>query len=217
MEPTEQENEEIQRLLDEASGDASAPAEGDVEALQKAASKLEWKLTNKAGLRKAATDLVEVLQNHPKKLDLPDGDDDARKKVGAFIQIHRDKTIDEFIPLVVKEFGFQDDKEAKAAKKGAAIEGVCKCAANASVVAALHELAELYSKEGNRNAAGSYSRAVQALQAVSFEINADNAKGLGVGKNKIAGVGKGTAEKMVEFFTTGTIAKLEEKRAAVGA
>lgn len=41
---------------------------------------------------------------------------------------------------------------------------------------------------------------------------------LGVGKKKIAGVGKGTAQKLQEFFTSGgTIQKLEEKRASVGA
>jgi DNA polymerase/3'-5' exonuclease PolX len=42
----------------------------------------------------------------------------------------------------------------------------------------------------------------------------DNAMSLSKGKNKVAGIGKGGAEKMKEFLETGSVAKLEEKRAA---
>ena len=41
----------------------------------------------------------------------------------------------------------------------------------------------------------------------------DNAKSLGkAGKNKLTGVGKGSAEKIYEFLSTGKIEKLEELR-----
>ena len=50
-----------------------------------------------------------------------------------------------------------------------------------------------------------------------MEITADNALGLGKGKTKVDGIGKGSAEKMREFMTTGTIQKLEEKREAAQA
>ena len=39
---------------------------------------------------------------------------------------------------------------------------------------------------------------------------------LGKGKTKVNGVGKGSAEKIFEFLTTGSIAKLDEKRANKG-
>ena len=49
---------------------------------------------------------------------------------------------------------------------------------------------------------------------MDYEITVDNAKGLGKGKTKLPGIGKGSADKIHEFFATGTIAKLEEKRLA---
>ena len=57
--------------------------------------------------------------------------------------------------------------------------------ADAGIVQAFQELADLYFKEGNGNAGGSYKKAVSALSAVDYEINADNAKGLGKGKTKV--------------------------------
>ena len=36
--------------------------------------------------------------------------------------------------------------------------------------------------------------------------------GLSKGKNKVANIGKSSAEKMKEFLSTGTMQKLEEKR-----
>ena len=58
-----------------------------------------------------------------------------------------------------------------------------------------------------------YKKAVTALQQLDYEITADNAKGLGKGKTKVANIGKGSADKIYEFMSTGQIAKLEEKRA----
>lgn len=49
---------------------------------------------------------------------------------------------------------------------------------------------------------------------MEVEITADNAMSFSKGKTKVPGIGKGSAEKMKEFMETGTIAKLEEKRAA---
>jgi DNA polymerase/3'-5' exonuclease PolX len=45
------------------------------------------------------------------------------------------------------------------------------------------------------------------------EITADNAMSLSKGKTKIPNIGKASAEKMKEYMETGTIQKLEEKRA----
>lgn len=46
------------------------------------------------------------------------------------------------------------------------------------------------------------------------EVTENNAMGFSKGKTKLPNVGKGSAEKMLEFVKTGTFAKLEEKRAA---
>ena len=53
-----------------------------------------------------------------------------------------------------------------------------------------------------------------ALKDLDYEVTADNALSLGKGKNKVAGIGGSSSKKMKEFLTTGTMEKLEEKRAA---
>jgi hypothetical protein len=68
--------------------------------------------------------------------------------------------------------------------------------------------------EGNRNAGGSYTKAVAAIAGLDFEVTAENAMGLSKAKTKVANIGKASAEKMKEFLETGKMAKLEEKRAA---
>lgn len=45
-------------------------------------------------------------------------------------------------------------------------------------------------------------------------VTAENAMSFSKGKTKVAGIGKSSAEKMKEFMETGTMEKLEEKRAA---
>ena len=149
-EPTEEEDAEMDRIVDEARGGkaSSGSHDDDIESLKKEAAKLEWKLTGKAGIKKAVGDLLKVLQDHPNKLDLPDDEKDARTKLGPIIQMHRDKTAEEIIPLVVEELGFLADKAAEEEKKEKSAETMCKNPKNAQIVAALKELSELYFKEG---------------------------------------------------------------------
>jgi DNA polymerase/3'-5' exonuclease PolX len=116
------------------------------------------------------------------------------------------------IPLLIGTFGYVEDKKKKASVKQDKLAESVAVPANAPIIAALQELAELYFKEGNRNAGGSYVKAVKALSELDYVITKDNALQLGKGKTKVAGIGKGTAEKIFEFFTTGEIAKLQEKR-----
>lgn len=59
----------------------------------------------------------------------------------------------------------------------------------------------------------SYRKAATAIKGMKEEITADNAMSFSKGKTKVAGIGKGSAEKMKEFMETGTFQKLEEKRA----
>jgi DNA polymerase/3'-5' exonuclease PolX len=56
---------------------------------------------------------------------------------------------------------------------------------------------------------------VNAVKEMTQEITADNAMSFCKAKTKIPGVGKASAEKMKEFCETGTMEKLEEKRAAL--
>ena len=71
-----------------------------------------------------------------------------------------------------------------------------------------------YFAESNANAALSYKKAIATLITLEEEVTADNAMSFSKGKTKLPGIGKGTAQKMLEFVTTGTFAKLEEKRKA---
>ena len=67
--------------------------------------------------------------------------------------------------------------------------------------------------DGNSNAGASYTKVSNAIKDLELEITAENAMGLSRGKTKVPGIGKGSAEKMKEYMETGTIQKLEEKRA----
>lgn len=66
---------------------------------------------------------------------------------------------------------------------------------------------------GNTNAGISYKKALATLRTIEVEITAENAMSFSKGKTKMPNIGKGSAEKMKEFCETGTIEKLEEKRA----
>jgi len=207
----------MDRLDAEAKGESEPTApKDDLEQLTAAAEKFEWNLKSRDGLKAATTAMVTLLQDHDgkKKIDMP-ADNTAQQKVGQIIAANRDKSAAEIIPLIIQEFGFVEDKQAAAEKKEAAIATITKHSANAALVKAFQELADLYFKSGNANAGKTYKKVVAALGNVDFEITEENAMGLGKGKTKIEGIGKGSAEKIYEYVTTGTMAKLEEKRADV--
>ena len=201
----------------EAKGEGPAPgSDAAAESLKKAVKDLDWELTTRPGLKAAAQGLVSILQNQPDdetKLDIPEDTKVLQQKVGALITANKDLTAEELVPHIIEQFGLKQAKEAKAAKKAEAVENAVKCEANGAIISALTELLELYAKEKNRNAANTYRKVVAALSDLDFEITAENALGLGKGKNKVHNIGPSSAEKIHEFVTTGTMAKLEEKRA----
>lgn len=51
-----------------------------------------------------------------------------------------------------------------------------------------------------------------AIQGLDFEITLGNVMGLSKGPTKVKNIGKGSADKIKEFLSTGKIQKLEEKR-----
>ena len=70
----------------------------------------------------------------------------------------------------------------------------------------------VFCTEGNRNAGAAYTKVVNAIKGLKFEVTASNALSLSKGKTKVANIGKSSAEKMREFLSTGKIEKLEELR-----
>lgn len=114
--------------------------------------------------------------------------------------------------MVVEHFGFVADNEAGQARREQILESACKVGANAPLLSALLELKSCYQKEDNRNAVISYSKVADAIQNLGYAVTVENAMGLSKGKTKVAGIGKSSAEKMLEFLSTGKIQKLEEKR-----
>jgi hypothetical protein len=200
-------------LLDEGSGkEDSLATDPDVAKLVKAAYKLEWKLDNRKALKESTGGMVDLLLDHG--VDIPKDRQEAIKKIGPLIVANREKSASEVVPVIVKEFGFLENKKKAAKKKAAIIESTVANPKNAGLVAAFQELSELYFKESNANAGGTYTKAANAIKGIEFEITEENAKSLGKpGKNKVDGIGAKSAEKMLEFVQNGTIDKLEEKRA----
>lgn len=213
--PTEEEEAELDRIDEAAKGGVAPSAEVDdaTASLVDKANKLEWSLDNKKGMQAAANKLLEILTDA--KVDVPSDEKDAKMKVGAVLVSNRTLSPGEIIQMLVEQFGFAEQKQEAKEKKKAATEKACKCPDNAHIVEVMHELSQLYFKEGNRNAGGTYVKVANAIAQLDFAITEENAKGLGKGKTKVEGIGKGSAEKIYEFITTGEMQKLVEKRAAV--
>lgn len=213
-EPSEEEMEAMKEITKEAEAVASGKGGGSVpRELMDAAEEMDWPIANPKERAQAMVDLCTTLSA---KVDLPQDEKKARIAVGKLLMnlLREDDgaTAVRALEAIVAEFGISADKAEARARQKSALGGNCACAANAGVVQAFQELGDLYFKDGNSNAGLSYKKAVAALSALDYEITADNAKGLCKGKTKVAGIGKGSADKIYEFFTTGTIQKLEEKR-----
>ena len=101
----------------------------------------------------------------------------------------------EILGLLIEDYGYVEAKQEKEEAKQKALEVTLGHEANAAVVAAISELADLYFKDGNRNAGLSYKKVVKALSELTYEITESNALGLGKGKTKVANIGKSSAEK----------------------
>lgn len=233
-ETTEEEAAEMDKLIEAAKGNVKSEANED---LLIKADKLTWDLSSRDGMRQAANDMLELLTNGSTKgktINLPK--ENALLSVGKVhtammvdyallltliwlsartqqtITANKDLSAREILALLIEDYGYVEDKEAKAAAKHQALKIACAHPGNAAVTGALSELADLYFKEGNNQAGGTYKKVVKILSELPFEVTASNAMGLSKGKTKVPGIGKSSAEKIHEFITTGTIEKLEEKR-----
>lgn len=206
--PSEAEEEKMEAEMNQNSSTA------DLCAAKTLATKIkesDWDLFSREGIKKAVSGWIVISRGVGVKLPL----DKARAKmeVGKIVLQHRDKAIDDICNIIVENFGME--KAAVDTKvKNKAMASACRIPENGPVFDAMVELGKLYFKEKNANAGATYNKVGNAIKDLNYCITADNAKGLGKGKTKVDGIGKGSAEKIFEFVTTGSIAKLEEKRAS---
>eukprot|EP00559_Dactyliosolen_fragilissimus_P009429 CAMPEP_0184858632 /NCGR_PEP_ID=MMETSP0580-20130426/3718_1 /TAXON_ID=1118495 /ORGANISM="Dactyliosolen fragilissimus" /LENGTH=436 /DNA_ID=CAMNT_0027354885 /DNA_START=251 /DNA_END=1561 /DNA_ORIENTATION=- len=216
-EPSEEEKEKIDAIFEAAKNPTAARA-SEIQAgktqLSEEIGNLEWNMDSPKGIKKAASDMLEVIARDA-TIDLPGDQSKARMGIGKLILTNKSKSALEILELVIEQYGFKATKDEAIKRKSEALESLCGHPANTPALQAILELSNLYSKEGNSNASGTYRKVGEAIKALDFEITEENAKGLGKGKTKVQGIGKGSAEKLFEFVTTGTIEKLEEKRAAL--
>jgi hypothetical protein len=213
--PSEADEEEMDRLVDIVKGEIESEENDEhVAALVKAAEGIEWNIGTAAGIKKGTKAMVKIIHNYDvKTVDILPDFDEAVRQVGPMIAGSRDLSAKEILKAILKDFGWKEDKETKAASKIAVQADMIGCSTNAPVVDAFRELGDLYRKDGNWQAASTCTKLVAALGELDFEITVDNAMGLSKGKTKVPGIGKASSEKMLELLSTGRMEKLEAKRA----
>jgi Helix-hairpin-helix domain len=190
-------------LMDEHDNLDNDPDQEDrIEKCRKALRKIvDWDVTSKEAIRRTTQAILTAL---PKDLrtQLPDDPAEAQRLVGPLLL--EQPNYNALSTILVQRFS---------PKPSAVAATAVDTSPNAALVAAFAELSQLYFKTGNPNAGRVYQKVVGSVQALPYAITPDNCRTLGKGKNKIENIGKSTLEKIVEFATTGTMQKLEEKRA----
>jgi len=207
-EPSEEEKQEMEKQI---SGLAELKTDAVLESLLDRIHNDEWDVKSNANIKKMASRLVKICRELG-TLNVPEDDGQAKMEIGKILLQNKTETKHVVLKHLVEKLGIKPSK-AEVKAREATMESQCKCPANGPLYAAFSELMNLFFKEGNSNAGASYRKVVNAIRELDFEVTADNAKNLSKGKTKIAGVGKGSSDKMYEFVTTGKIEKLEEKKA----
>jgi poly [ADP-ribose] polymerase len=115
----------------------------------------------------------------------------------------------ELLTLVANEFG----TVAKVESKASSVANSTSISENAPIVSIFTELSDLYYKEGNSNAGNTYRKAAAAIRDYSKLVTSGMAQlGGRKGSDKLDGVGKKACELIDEFLTTGSVAKIAEKK-----
>ena len=206
--PTEEENETMDREDNKVAATATDVASNMAKSL---GVFTEFDLYSKAGIKAATVRYVDLCREF--NLDIPEDTSDAARSVGPLLISDRSLPPEEFCKVLCDKFGIKKSDEEEN-QRMEVISSVCKCHANGKIYSLMVELSKLYSAEGNGNAANTYVKVANAVKELDFEITTENVMGLSKGKTKVSGIGKGSADKIKEFLTTGKIEKLEEKRAA---
>lgn len=215
-EPSEEEAE-LMDTIPEQQLDGGSGGDNSCEAsnlLSAAAEKLEWDLSTPLGMKKAAKDMLEICAFQGSSVDLPEPESRVRIDIGKIIISNRSKSAVDIIGLVIAKYGMKEAKKEATRAKSEARESSCCTPANLPIMEVMLELGDLYTKESNYNAGNTYKKVAAAIKDLGYEITKHNAKGIGKGKTKVAGIGKSSSDKVFEFLTTGKIQKLEDKRAA---
>ena len=206
----EKPSEEEEAEMDSEENQEDSSAKNVADKMASAIGKdTEFNLNNRAGIREAVEHYVDVCKEF--KVNLPE--DEATRQVGTLLISDKSLSVSEFCLVLCKKFGMKRSEEEDQ-KRRDMISSQCVCSSNGPIFEVITELGNFYEKEGNRNATNSYRKVANAIKNLDYEITADNAMGLSKGRTKVAGIGKGSAEKMKEFLLTGKIEKLEEKRLA---
>jgi hypothetical protein len=168
-EPTEEEKEAMTAENEASKTDNVGDEKGMalLSNLQEKANELDWDLSSTAGLKKGAKDILHICTGH---IDLPDDEGKARMKVGQLVAANRTRSAAEILVLVADKFGFASVKAEKGKAKEQAMSSICKHHKNAPTMSVMLELRDLYGKESNRNAAGSYGRVANAIKDLDYEI-----------------------------------------------
>jgi hypothetical protein len=168
-EPTEEEKEAMTAENEASKTDNVGDEKGMalLSNLQEKANELDWDLSSTAGLKKGAKDILHICTGH---IDLPDDEGNARMKVGQLVAANRTRSAAEILVLVADKFGFASVKAEKGKAKEQAMSSICKHHKNAPTMSVMLELRDLYGKESNRNAAGSYGRVANAIKDLDYEI-----------------------------------------------
>lgn len=222
-EPTEEEMEAMKNVTEEhvamANGKMSSMSAGGtvivpldlLAAVQELDTDGRW---DDADIKTKAQLLVDIgTTATDTKLDYPQDEKKAMMSVGKMILQNQDTSAVEMIKLLMLEFGIATVKEEAKARQKSAMANSCVVPENAGIIQVFQELGDYYFKEGNTNAGLTYKKAITAISSLDYAVTSENAKGLGKGKTKLAGIGKGTADKIYEYYATGSIEKLVEKRA----
>ncbi len=212
--PSEEEFEAIKEANKAVDESKVADTESKIAATAEGLAEVDF--TSREGMKEGAQRLLDACRELNVK-DLGEDDMAARIKIGSFISqcmSTGDNSINSILTAIVSKLGVEKTEEEQQAAADRAA-GSCTNAANGGMYAMLIELSGFYFKEGNANAGNTYKKAAAAISEVGWVLNAETIKGSQKkgGPYDINGVGKGTADKLAEFFKTGTCEKLEEKRA----
>lgn len=215
QDPSESDKENMLKIVEDAKN-PTATKSPEVEAaktiIHDALEGLEWDMNTPEGIKKAAIDIMNEITKSS-LIDLPDDKRKARMCIGKLILANKDKSSTEILEMIISQFGFKKTNQEATQRKMEALESVCGDPSNNNAMQTMLEISNLYFKEGNTNVGLTYRKVAEAIRKLDFPITDENSKGLGKGKTKKDGIGKSSAEKLYEFITTGTIKKLEEKRA----
>jgi len=181
--------------------------------LVQAVNNIEWDLSSKQNIKKVTTAMVELCASETSPIDFPSALAKGKMEVGKMILEHKNESASVVLNLIVAKYGLKEKNAKNAKRRTEQVEAAMTVGANAGIVEAFNELAELYFAEKNSNAAISYKKVIEAIKELDFEITEENALGLGMGKTKVDRIGKASAIKIHQFVTTGEIEKLVEKRA----